>query len=64
MDERPSRRFGTGLKALPKVRDKSKFSPEGPEWIGRPSRKSGRGQEALPEVWDGSKGPPGGLEQV
>ena len=41
---------GMGLKALPEVRDRSKFTSKGLGWVGRPSRWSGMSLKALPEV--------------
>ena len=50
---RPSRRSGSGRKALAEVREGSEGPPGGPKVVGS-------GREALPEVRDWSGGPPGG----
>ena len=60
----PSRRSGSGLKALPQVQEGSVDSLGGPEGIRKPSQRSGRDREALLMVQDGSGGPlgsPGGV---
>ena len=69
-----SRRFGSGRRNLPEIRNWSGALPVvgkwsrlthgGPEVVETPFRRSGSGRETLPEVWKWSAVPPGGPEVV
>ena len=57
----PSRRAGSGRKAIPEGREWSKGPPGGPGVVRRQSLWARSGREAIPEGREWSGGSPGGL---